>query len=149
MTDSTAAMGPIDYLVMEFAGDRMTGESLPLLVDLVDREIIRILDLVFISRASDGSVRALTIAELEAEDDLQLDLTVFDGAWSGLVDPADIDDAGRVLEAGRVAVLVVYENTWAAPLVGALHRSGAQVVAGGRITAEALMDALDAAETVA
>ena len=146
MTDDASEMGPIDFLVMEFDGDRLTGESLPLLVDLVDRGIIRILDLVFV-RKTGGVVSTLTIAEIDAEEDL--DLTVFEGAWSGLVDRDDIDEAGQVLADGRVAVLVVYENSWAAPLVGALRRSGAQVVAGGRITVDALVGALDATESVA
>ena len=148
MTDDDATeMGPIDFLVMEFDGDRMTGESLPLLVDLVDRKIIRVLDLVFVRKALDGGVTSLTIAEVDADEGL--DLTVFEGAWSGLVDQDDIDEAGQVLAPGRVAVLVVYENSWAAPLVGALRRSGAQVVAGGRITVDALLGALDATEVVA
>jgi len=146
MTDDASDMGPIDFLVMEFDGDRLTGESLPLLVDLVDRGIIRILDLVFV-RKTGGVVSSLTIAEIDAEEGL--DLTVFEGAWSGLVDRDDIDEAGQVLADGRVAVLVVYENSWAAPLVGALRRSGAQVVAGGRITVDALVGALDATEYVA
>lgn len=146
MTDDASEMGPIDFLVMEFDGDRLTGESLPLLVDLVDRGIIRILDLVFV-RKTGGVVSTLTIAEIDADEDL--DLTVFEGVWSGLVDREDIDEAGQVLEDGRVAVLVVYENSWAAPLVGALRRSGAQVVAGGRITVDELVGALDATESVA
>ncbi len=144
MSDDAREMGPIDYLVMEFPGDRMTGESLPLLVDLVARDIIRILDLVFVRKAPDGSVISMTTAELEKDEDL--DLTVFDGAGSGLVDDSDIAAAGRVLEPGRIAVIVVYENSWASPLVGALRRSGAQVVAGGRITVEVLLGALEAAE---
>ena len=146
MTDDASEMGPIDFLVMEFDGDRLTGESLPLLVDLVDRGIIRILDLVFV-RKTGGVVSTLTIAEIDAEEGL--DLTVFEGAWSGLVDQDDIDEAGQILADGRVAVLVVYENSWAAPLVGALRRSGAEVVAGGRITVDALVGALDATESVA
>jgi Family of unknown function (DUF6325) len=146
MTDDASEMGPIDFLVMEFDGDRLTGESLPLLVDLVDRGIIRILDLVFVRKAG-GVVSTLTLAEIDAEEGL--DLTVFEGAWSGLVDRDDIDEAGQVLADGRVAVLVVYENSWAAPLVGALRRSGAEVVAGGRITVDALVGALDATEYVA
>jgi hypothetical protein len=146
MTDDASEMGPIDFLVMEFDGDRLTGESLPLLVDLVDRGIIRILDLVFV-RKTGGVVSTLTIAEIDAEEGL--DLTVFEGAWSGLVDQDDIDEAGQVLADGRVAVLVVYENSWAAPLVSALRRSGAEVVAGGRITVDALVGALDATEYVA
>jgi hypothetical protein len=146
MTDDASEMGPIDFLVMEFDGERLTGESLPLLVDLVERGIIRILDLVFV-RKTGGVVSTLTIAEIDAEEGL--DLTVFEGAWSGLVDRDDIDEAGQVLADGRVAVLVVYENSWAAPLVGALRRSGAQVVAGGRITVDALLGALDATDSVA
>jgi hypothetical protein len=146
MTDDGSEMGPIDFIMMEFHGDRMTGESLPLLVDLVDRGIIRVLDLVFV-RKTGGVVSTLTIAEIDAEEGL--DLTVFEGAWSGLVDQDDIVEAGQVLAEGRVAVLVVYENSWAAPLVGALRRSGAEVVAGGRITVDALLGALDATEYVA
>jgi len=147
MTDDATEMGPIDYLVVEFAEDRMTGESLPLLVDLVDREIIRILDLVFIRMAADGSATSLTIAELNGE--AGVDLTVFEGAWSGLVAQDDIDEVGRVLQPGRVAVIVMYENVWASPLVGALRRRGAHVVATGRIPFDAVLRALDAAESAA
>jgi hypothetical protein len=147
MTDDALEMGPIDYLVMEFATERMTGESLPILRDLAAAGTIRILDLAFVRKEADGAVTSLTIAELDADEDL--DLTVFDGAGSGLVDRDDLTEAGQVLEPGRAAVLVVYENSWAAPLVGALRRSGAQVVAGGRIPHEELLDALTASETAA
>ena len=147
MTDDAPEMGPIDYLVMEFATERMTGESLPILRDLAAAGTIRILDLAFVRKDADGAVASLTIAELDADEDL--DLTVFDGAGSGLVDSDDLEEAGRVLEPGRAAVLVVYENSWAAPLVGALRRSGAQVVAGGRIPHQELLDALTATETAA
>jgi hypothetical protein len=140
MTDGTAEVGPIDYLVMEFAGDRMTGEGLALLLDLVDRGTIRVLDLVFVRKELDGSVTRLEIAD--ADGDGTLDLTVFDGAASGLIGGDDVDEAGRILEPGRAAVVVIYENAWAAPLVGALRRSGAQLVAGGRIPHEQLLDAL-------
>jgi Family of unknown function (DUF6325) len=146
MTDDALEMGPIDYLVMEFASERMTGESLPILRDLATAGTIRILDLAFVRRERDGAVTSLSIAEVDADEGL--DLTVFEGAGSGLVDGDDLEEAGRVLEPGRAAVLVVYENTWAGPLVGALRRSGAQVVAGGRIPHQELLDAL-AAETPA
>jgi hypothetical protein len=149
MTDHALEMGPIDYLVMEFATERMTGESLPILRDLAAAGTIRILDLAFVRKEADGAVTSLTIAELDADADEDLDLTVFDGAGSGLVDRDDLAEAGQVLEPGRAAVLVVYENSWAAPLVGALRRSGAQVVAGGRIPHEELLDALTASETAA
>jgi len=139
-------MGPIDYLVVEFPGSRMTGEGLPLLVDLVDRGIIRILDLVFIKKELDGSVRGLALADLD--NDGQLDLAVFEGASSGLLDQGDLDEAGGVLEPGSSAGLLVYENRWAAPFAKALRRGGAQVVANGRIPVQALLAALDATEPV-
>ena len=147
MTDDAPEMGPVDYLVMEFATERLTGESLPMLLDLVDAGTIRILDLAFVRKGDDGAVTSLSVSEVDAEDGL--DLTVFEGAGSGLVDTDDLEEAGRVLEPGRMAVLLVYENTWAAPLVGALRRSGAQLVAGGRIPHDALVDALTAVEPVA
>ena len=109
MTDDDALeMGPVDYLVMEFATERMTGESLPMLLDLAERGTIRILDLAFVRKETDGAVTSLAIAELDTDEDL--DLTVFEGAGTGLVDRGDLDEAGRVLEPGRAAVLVVYEK---------------------------------------
>ena len=144
MTEDLEQMGPIDYLVVEFPGSRMTGEGLPLLIDLVDRGIIRILDFVFVKKELDGSMRGVAIADLD--HDGSLDLAVFEGASSGLVDQDDIDDAGGVLEPGSSAGILVYENVWAAPLATALRRGGAQLVAGGRIPVQAVLAALDAAE---
>src|SRR5215510_1234549 len=137
-------MGPVDYLVIEFPGSRMTGEGLPLLVDLVDRGIIRLLDLTFVMKELDGTVRGVTIADLD--EDGKLDLAVFEGASSGLIGQDDIDEASGALEPGSSAALLIYENTWAAPLATALRRSGAQLVAGGRIPIQAILAALDAAE---
>jgi hypothetical protein len=137
-------MGPVDYLVIEFPGSRMTGEGLPLLVDLVDRGIIRLLDLTFVKKELDGSVRGVTIADLD--EDGKLDLAVFEGVSSGLLGQDDIDEASGALEPGSSAALLIYENTWAAPLATALRRGGAQLVAGGRIPVQAILAALDAAE---
>jgi Family of unknown function (DUF6325) len=137
-------MGPVDYLVIEFPGSRMTGEGLPLLVDLVDRGIVRILDLTFVKKELDGSVRGVTIADLD--EDGKLDLAVFEGASSGLLGQDDIEEASGALEPGSSAALLIYENTWAAPLATALRRGGAQLVAGGRIPVQAILAALDAAE---
>jgi hypothetical protein len=140
-------MGPVDYLVVEFPGNRMTGEGLPLLVDLVDRGIIRILDFAFVMKELDGSVHAIEIADFDGDG--QLDLAVFEGASSGLLDEGDLDEAGGVLEPGCSAGVLVYENVWAAPLAVALRRGGAQMVASGRIPVQALLaaaEALDAAD---
>jgi hypothetical protein len=146
MTHDLDESGPIDYLVVEFPGNKMNGEAFPLLVDLVDRGIIRILDLAFITREADGSVAGLSIADIDGDG--ELDLTVFEGASSGLLDATDLDEAGSVLEPGSSAGVLVYENVWAAPFATALRRSGGQLVASGRIPVQAILAALDAAEPV-
>ncbi|MFJ8209317.1 DUF6325 family protein [Streptomyces sp. NPDC096033] len=137
-------MGPIDYLVVEFPGNRMTGEGFPLLIDLVDRGLIRILDLVFIRKDQDGSVAALEIADLDADG--ELDLAVFEGASSGLLGQDDLEEAANAIEPGSSAGLLVYENVWAAPLAAALRRGGGQLVASGRIPVQAILASLEAAE---
>ncbi|KAB1143350.1 DUF1269 domain-containing protein [Streptomyces luteolifulvus] len=137
-------MGPVDYIVVEFPGNRMTGEAFPLLVDLVDRGLIRILDLVFIRKDEDGSVNALEIADLTGDGNL--DLAVFEGAKSGLLGDDDIEEAAAAVEPGNSAGLLIYENAWAAPFAAALRRSGAQLVASGRLPVQALIASLEAAE---
>jgi hypothetical protein len=146
MSDEVAEMGPVDYLVVEFPGNRMTGEGFPLLVDLVERGLIRILDLVFVRKETDGAVSAIQIADLDGDG--QLDLAVFEGASSGLLGDDDLADAGGVLEPGSSAGILVYENVWAAPFAAALRRGGGQLVASGRIPVQALLDAVDSAESV-
>jgi hypothetical protein len=137
--------GPIDYLVVAFPDAHLNGEAFPLLVDLVDRGIIRILDLVFIQKAEDGSVSAL---ELEQLKDGGIDLSIFEGASSGLIGDDDISEAANALEPGDAAGVIIYENVWAAPFAVALRRAGGQLVASGRIPVQAIIAALDAAEAV-
>ena len=144
MADEVDELGPIDYLVVEFPGSRMTGEGFPMLVELVERGIIRILDLVFVKKEPDGSVRGIQIADVDGDG--ELDLSVFEGASSGLLDDDDIAESGGVLEPGSSAGILIYENVWAAPLAGALRRGGGQLVAHGRIPVQALLAAVDAAE---
>ncbi|MEH0449272.1 MULTISPECIES: DUF6325 family protein [unclassified Streptomyces] len=144
MQQDVADMGPVDYLIVEFPGSRMTGEGMPLLVELVEDGVIRILDLVFIQKGTDGSVAAVEFRELGD----RAELTVFEGASSGLLDQGDLDEAGAALEPGNSAAVIVYENLWAAPLARALRRGGAEMVAGGRIPVDALLASLDATEAV-
>ncbi|MGW2779877.1 DUF6325 family protein [Streptomyces populi] len=134
-------MGPIDYIVVEFPGNRMTGEGLPILVDLVDRGLIRILDLLFVRKDEDGSVVGMEIADFDGDG--ALDLAVFEGASSGLLGEDDIEEAGKALEPGNSAGILVYENVWAAPFAAALRRGGAQMVASGRIPVPAVLAALE------
>jgi hypothetical protein len=136
-------MGPIDYLVVEWPGRQPTGEAMPHLVDLVDRGLIRLLDLAFITKAEDGSVTRLEIADLGEEAQ---EFAVFVGVESGLLSAADTDEAAAALEPGTSAALLVYENRWAAPFATAVRRGGGQLVASGRIPIQAMISALDAAE---
>ncbi|WP_432195502.1 DUF6325 family protein [Streptomyces sp. bgisy027] len=144
MSDELEDVGPIDYLVVEFPGNRMTGEGLPLLVDLVDRGIIRILDLMFVRKDDDGSVTGMEIADLTGDG--ELDLSVFEGASSGLLGQDDLEEAATALEPGSSAGILVYENRWAAPFAAALRRGGARMVASGRIPVDTFVTALDATE---
>ncbi len=137
-------LGPVDIVVIAYPADApMTGEAVPLLLDLVDRGIIRILDLVFVKCELDGSVKAFNIADFDGDG--TLDLAVFEGAASGLLGEDDIEDATSVIEPGSSAGILVYENVWAAPFAAALRRSGGQLVASGRIPVQAALAALDAA----
>jgi len=135
-------MGPIDYLVVEWPERQPNGEAAPLLVDLVERGVIRILDLAFIRKDESGAVSAIETADVEAIVGLEELL----GASSGLLDGEDFSEAGEALEPGTSAALLVYENTWAAPFATAVRRSGGQLVATGRIPVQAVVGALDAAE---
>jgi hypothetical protein len=141
--DDSTEMGPIDYLLIEWPGRQPTGEAAPHLIDLVDRGLIRILDLTFIAKAEDGSVTVLEIADLGGE---VTEFAAFEGASSGLLSDEDTELAADTIETGTSAALLVYENRWAAPLASALRRSGGQLVASGRIPIQALQAALDAAE---
>lgn len=146
MSDDLEEMGPVDYLVVEFPGNQMTGEGLPLLVDLVERRIIRVLDLLFVRKDTDGTVTALEFSDMDGDG--TLDLAVFEGASSGLLGQDDLEEAAAAVEPGSSAAVLVYENTWAAPLARALRRGGAQLVAGGRIPVQQLLAALDEVEGV-
>jgi hypothetical protein len=139
--DEINEMGPIDYLLVEWPGKQPTGEAVPHLIDLVDRGLIRILDLAFIAKAEDGSVAALEIADLGDE------IAAFEGASSGLLGDDDVEEAGAALEPGTAAALLVFENRWAAPFAAAVRSSGGQLVASGRIPIQAVLAALDAAES--
>jgi hypothetical protein len=136
-------MGPIDYLIVEWPGRQPTGEAAPYLLDLVDRGLVRILDLVFLSKAEDGSITRLEIADLGDEVAAFAD---FKGASSGLLSDEDTEEAASALEPGTSAALLVYENSWAAPFASAVRRSGGQLVATGRIPIQAMLAALDAVE---
>jgi hypothetical protein len=141
--DETLEMGPIDYILVEWPGRQPNGEVAPHLLDLVDRGLIRILDIAFVAKDDDGAVTGLELADL---GDGAAELEVFEGASSGLLGDDDLTEAAAAREPGTSAALLVFENTWAAPFATAVRRSGGQLVASGRIPVNAVLAALDEAE---
>jgi len=139
-----SSLGPISYLIVEFPGNKMTGDGLAELVDLTDRGLIRILDLVFVKRELDGKVQAIEITDLD--HDGELDLVVFEGAASGLLDESDLADAQDAIEPGSSAGIMLFENTWAKGFTKALRAGGAELVAAGYVPQDALLASLDASD---
>ncbi len=123
----------------------MTGEGFPILLDLVDRGVIRILDLMFVTRDGDGGVRAVELRDIDADG--QFDLAVFEGASAGLLDEDDLAEAGAAISPGSSAGVLIFENRWATPFVQALRRGGAELISAGYIPQDDLAAALEATET--
>jgi uncharacterized RDD family membrane protein YckC len=143
-TADDVQVGPIDFILVEWPADHQpNGEAMPHLIDLVDRGVIRILDLAFIRKEMDGTIVRLEIADFGDDEGIM----VFEGVSSGVIGDDDVDEASGALEPGATAALLVYENTWAAPFATALRKAGAQLVATGRIPTNALISALDELES--
>jgi hypothetical protein len=141
-------LGPVDVVIIAYPpGSPMTGEAAPMLVDLVERGIIRVLDVMFLKKEEDGSLVGFEARDLT--DKGVGDFQVFEGASSGLLGDDDVHEAGAGLEPGSGAVVIVYENRWAGPFIAAVRRNGGVPIAFGRIPTQDLLDALDAAEAAA
>jgi hypothetical protein len=136
-------MGPIDYIIVEWPDRQPHGEAAPYLIDLVDRGIIRILDIALMAKDEDGTVGALDIGALGPDSGF----AEFAGASSGLLGQDDLDEAAAALEPGTAAAVLVFENRWAAPFATAVRRSGGQLVASGRIPVQAILASLDAIDS--
>lgn len=148
MEASEEEFGPIDVVVIGYpAGAPMTGEGIPILLDLVDRGIVRVLDALFVRKEADGSFSGFDLAHLDKET--AGDLTVFAGATTGLLSEDDVAAAAAEIEPGSAALIIVYENRWAAQFIGAIRRNGGVLIANHRIGVEELAAALDAAEATA
>lgn len=141
MTDNDVP-GPIDFVLIEFPGDNLTGEAGAALLDLVDRGIVRAFDILIARKDADGTFSGVDIADLTAEG--LGGFAAFAGARSGLLGDDDLARAAEAMAPGTMAALIVYENTWAIPFVAAAQRAGGQLIASERIPAQAIIDALDA-----
>ena len=136
-------MGPIDYVLVEWPDDPPSGEAAPIVFDLVERGIIRVLDFAIFAKNEDGDVAAIDFGELPEH---AAALEDFRGASSGVLGEEDIAEAAAAISPGALAALIVYENTWAAPFAIAVRRSGGQLVSSERIPVQAFLAALDAVE---
>ena len=136
--------GPIDFVLIEFPEDRLTGRAAQALLDLVDKGIVTLFDVLVVGKADDGSVYAV---DLDAAEQVG---TYADLGWvrSGLLTDEDMREAAPAMEPGTLAALIVYENTWAVPFVAAARASGGELVASARIPAQDIMDALDALDAM-
>ncbi len=137
-------MGPVDFVLLEFEADRMDGSAAAALLDLVDRGIVTVLDLLVITKDADGTFSGIEITDL-ASDQLG-GLAVFAGARSGLLGDDDLAEAAGALAPGTAGAVIVYENTWARPFVAAARGAGAQLVASARIPADVVNEVLDQIE---
>ncbi|HET9738274.1 MAG TPA: DUF6325 family protein [Solirubrobacteraceae bacterium] len=138
-------LGPVDIVVIAYpAGAPMTGEAVPMLLDLVERGIIRVLDVMFVIKEADGTYSGFEATDLD--DKSVGDFSAFEGASSGLLGDDDVATAAEGIEPGSAAALLIYENRWAAPFAAAVRRNGGRLVDFQRIPMQELIASLDAAE---
>jgi len=135
--------GPVDFVLLEFTGNRLTGRAAEELLNLVDRGIVHVYDILIVGKDQDGVPYSVDLAEAAEQVGGFAD---FQGARSGILGDDDLQQAADAMEPGTLAALIVYENLWAIPFVAAARESGGELVAGGRIPAQDVMDALEALE---
>ena len=138
MTDATITeLGPVDWIVVEFPGSRFNGKIAPALADLVERDLIRVLDLLILKKDEDGALEAFELGDLE---DTELgELRGYERELAMLLSEDDVTNLAAAIEPGSSAAVLVWENKWAAPFGSAVRESGGQLVASGRIPIQALL----------
>ena len=136
--------GPVDFVLIEYQAGQLTGRGAEAVLDLVDRDIIRLFDVIVVGKDDDGEIYGVDLAEEAAILGGYSDL-----AWArtGLLGDEDAREAASAMEPGTLAVLIVYENTWAIPFVTAAREAGGELIASARIPAPVVMMALEALET--
>jgi hypothetical protein len=144
---SRSSLGPVEVAVVEFPGSRFDGRIAPALAEVIESGVVSILDLVFITKDSDGATTTFELAELGEGDDARAYLEL-DGAAGGLLGQSDLQRAAELLEPGSSAAVIVWENSWARRLVTALRDSGGRLVAHDRLDAETVQTALDSLTTL-
>jgi Family of unknown function (DUF6325) len=146
MSTKELELGPVDVVVIGYPADApRTGEAIPMFIDLVDRGIVRVLDVLLVQKDAEGNVSGLEITDLDGDG--VDDLVVFAGARTGMLGDEDASTAGEALEPGEAAVMICFENTWAAPFATAVRRNGGRVLAFERVAAQDVLDTLDALDS--
>ena len=133
--------GPIDFIALEFKTDQLTGESLPALLELVKKNIIRVIDLVIILKDHGGDYQVLEMEELAPDilavfDPLEIDI-------SGIIQVEDIEVIAEAMEANTTAALLLFENLWAIEFGEAVIRSSGRMVMYDRIPFEVVNETLE------
>lgn len=144
--DPLDELGPVDFVVVEFpAGERnFTGEAAEELLSLIQAGTIRLIDLLILEKAEDGTVEAI---ELEDLDDLG-PFQILEAELAEFLAADDVAHLAAAMDPGSIAGVLVYENLWAAPFASAVRRAGGQLVANGRIPAQAIIAAIEADEAL-
>jgi hypothetical protein len=148
-TDMTQAtlddLGPVDYLVVEFpAGEtNFTGEIAAELLALVERGLIRVIDVLILTKAEDGSVEAMELSDVGELGELE----ALEAQLAELLAEEDVEHLAAAMEPGSVAGVLIWENLWAAPFASAARRAGGQLIANGRIPIQAIIASIEADET--
>jgi hypothetical protein len=144
MTVNVDELGPVDWIVVEFEGTKLNGDIAPILKDYVDRDLIRVLDLLFIKKDEDGGFEAFEATDL---DDSEIgELRAYETELAMLLSEQDVADLVATIEPGSSAAVLVWENLWAAPFGAAVRHAGGQLVASGRIPIQAVIAAIEADE---
>ena len=139
---SVDELGPVDWIVVEFPGSRFNGEIAPALRDLVERDLVRVLDLLVLKKDADGTLEAFELSDLDQSEIGEL--RNYEAQLAMLLSEDDVTAVAEAIEPGSSAAVLVWENSWAAPFASAVRRSGGQLVASGRIPIQALLAAIEA-----
>jgi hypothetical protein len=128
-------IGPVEYIVVAFPGNKFNGEIAPELIALVQSGTVRVLDLIFIGKDADGTVLSFEIDDVDGFSDL-------DGEVGGLISPEDVEFVASQLEPNTSAALLFWEDVWAAPFAAAVRNSGGVLIGGARIPHELIESAM-------
>jgi hypothetical protein len=142
MTETIDQLGPVDWIVVEFAGSKFNGEIAPALADLVDRDVVRVLDLRMLKKDEDGAIEAFELSDMDPSE--VGELRSYEADLAMLLSEDDVTAVAAAIEPNSSAAVLVWENTWAAPFASAVRRSGGQLVASGRIPVQAIIAAIEA-----